>query len=250
MNRFTHEDRQQVRSRIISIARSDERTTGCADIGSVAENIHDRYSDIDITFGIKDGISVKQVLDDWTQILDCDFSVAHFFDVLRGEWIYRVILFSNALEMDLSVSPASQFGALGPNFKLNFGMAIERTEFPGPNITDMIGWGWHHILHTNSAIARGRLWHAAFWLNGLRDHVIALRCIRFGLPHAQSRGADRLPSEELMTLGDTLVRKIDPTELRNTLYATTREFIREIRHYNADIAERIDHAIKIAFESE
>jgi hypothetical protein len=248
MNRFTSEDRAHVRARILDIARSDERTTGGADIGSIAKNSHDRYSDIDITFGLKDSIPLHQPLDDWTAMLDRDFPIVHFFDVPSGLSIYRVILFSNGMEMDLSVSSEKEFGARGPNFSLVFGTAVDRTKFPEPTSNDIIGWGWHHTLHANSAIERGRSWHALFWLNGLREYIMELRCIRFGVPHAQSRGIDQLPSHELAGLKDTLICAMDTKELRRALRALTREFVRELMYHDSALAEKIENIMNIMME--
>ena len=63
---FTADERDQVRDRIIEMAKRDPRVTAGALIGSTAAGLGDRWSDIDITFGIEDGTSLQAVLDDWT----------------------------------------------------------------------------------------------------------------------------------------------------------------------------------------
>src|SRR5436190_2573671 len=123
MTPFSFTERSAVRERLIEFAQSDGRVSGGADIGSAATGLQDRWSDIDITFGLKDGNDIEVVLKEWTNILDAEFGIAHHFDVRSGCAIYRVILFHNGLELDLSMAPEKDFGARGPNFSLLFGSA-------------------------------------------------------------------------------------------------------------------------------
>lgn len=229
--------------RIIEIARADPRVTGGADIGSSITGTQDRWSDIDITFGIKDGLDIKTVLDEWTALLDSEFGLAHYFDVPRPGAIYRVMLFVSGLEMDLSVATENEFGPRAPNFRLIFGSAVERTHFPQQVAGDLIGWGWHHALHANSAIARGRYWQAVHWMGTLRDLVISLRCIRHGIPSTEQRTVDQLPAEELATLDGTLVRSVDASELRRALAALTREFLREVRQHDPNTCVQLERTL-------
>ena len=57
---FTPEERDHVRDRIIEMAKSDRRVTAGALIGSTAAGLGDKWSDIDITFGIEDGTSLPR----------------------------------------------------------------------------------------------------------------------------------------------------------------------------------------------
>ena len=240
---FNNSDRELLRKRLIELAEDDARVTGGADIGSSANSSWDRWSDIDITFGIANGIDVKEVLDEWTIQLNVEFAIVHHFDVRSGTAIYRVILFNNGLELDLSAAPEADFGARTPNFSLLFGRSKQISEFPTPNVQDTIGWGWHHILHANSAIRRRRFWHAEYWISALRNHVLAMRCQRYGLASAQSRGADKLPANELRALDDTLVRSIDQDSLSKALQATSREFFREVDFVDEPLAATLEQAI-------
>jgi hypothetical protein len=243
MLKFSVQEREIVRSAIVNMASTDPRVTGGALVGSGAISGEDEWSDLDLTFGIRTDITPITVLDDWTKRLEATKRIVHHFDVLRGSAIYRVILFEDGLELDLSVVPQEQFGALAPGFKLLFGEAIERSDFPSENAGGSIGWGWHHILHANSAIRRGRSLQAIFWINGLRDHILALICIRHGLPSAQARGAHLLPKEALMQFEDGLPKSLNARELRECLELNAKLFSEELRMHNDSIASRLDPVI-------
>ena len=128
---FTVEQREHVRRYILEMAQADSRVTGGALIGSMAFEAGDRWSDIDVTFGIADGVALETVLDEWTQVLDREFGVLDLFDLRSGPSIYRVFLLSGGLEADVSVTPAEEFGARGPNFHILFGTA-RQLEAPPP----------------------------------------------------------------------------------------------------------------------
>jgi predicted nucleotidyltransferase len=124
MNLFTERERNIVLERVIEIARVDNRVSGGALVGSFAKDSIDKWSDIDITFGIKSGFEHLTVLDEWTKKLKSEFKIIDDFDVRSASAIYRVILFSNGLELDLSVAPEVEYGPLSHNFKLLFGEAV------------------------------------------------------------------------------------------------------------------------------
>ena len=54
---FTAEHRDHVRARVLDLARTDPRVTAGALTGSTAVGAEDDWSDIDVAFGIADGIS-------------------------------------------------------------------------------------------------------------------------------------------------------------------------------------------------
>ncbi len=236
---FSAADRDTVLEQMIALARADPRVTGGAIVGSGSTDNLDAWSDIDITFGIQLGIDLAVVLNEWTRLLESEFGMVHYFDVPSGSAIYRVILFPNCLELDLSVVPENDYGARSPDFRLLFGKAVERSSFPEQSIEFLIGFGWHHVLHANSAIARGRNWQAEFWISAARDNILALRCKRFGEIGAQARGVHHLPADEVAQLEDTLVRSMEIPELRRALKAMASALIEEIRHNDVELADRL-----------
>ncbi len=51
---FTVEQRDALRDRLLRLAQEDERVVAGAVVGSLASDGGDRYSDLDLTFGIAD----------------------------------------------------------------------------------------------------------------------------------------------------------------------------------------------------
>ena len=66
---FTVEQRNALRARMLQLAEEDERVVAGAAVGSLAFGSGDRFSDLDLTFGIADGVPVTHVLDGWTRTL-------------------------------------------------------------------------------------------------------------------------------------------------------------------------------------
>src|SRR5262245_13279242 len=126
---FTTEARDRVRDRVLELARDDSRVVAAAVIGSFAEGRSDRWSDLDLTFGVADG-TTEAVLADWTAILVDELSAVRLFDLPSGPSIYRVLLFPHALQVDLSFTPADRFGPRGGAFELLFGSVAEPGEAP------------------------------------------------------------------------------------------------------------------------
>lgn len=105
--------RDRVRERVLRLAGSDDRIVAGAVIGSFAWTEGDRWSDLDLTFATTDGTDLLAVLDDWRETLLAEFGGNVLFDLPAGSSIYRVFLFPGSLQVDLSISPASEFGAHG-----------------------------------------------------------------------------------------------------------------------------------------
>lgn len=120
---FSISDRDLVRDRVLELAASDARVVAGAVVGSQAQGEGDRWSDLDLTFAVADGVPLRDALEDWTRALAGEFGAAHLFDLPSGPSIYRVFLLPGCLQFDLSFTPAAQFGATGPRFRLLFGSA-------------------------------------------------------------------------------------------------------------------------------
>src|SRR5215475_7337994 len=119
---FTVEQRDALRDRVLRLAEEDDRVVAAAVVGSLAvDGGGDRFSDLDLTFGIADGAAVTEVLDDWTVTLVDELDAVTLVGLERGLTIYRVFLLPGALQLDLSMTPAAQFRPAGPRFRLIFG---------------------------------------------------------------------------------------------------------------------------------
>src|SRR4030095_12632967 len=118
----------------------------------------DRWSDLDLTFGVTDGIPITEVLDDWTRRINTELDAAHLLDVPSGPSLYRVFLLPGCLQFDLSFTPAAEFGALGPTFRRLFGHAVERPQPGPPSAHELFGYAVHHALRARFCIERRRYW--------------------------------------------------------------------------------------------
>jgi hypothetical protein len=222
-------------------------------VGSLAVEAGDRFSDLDLTFGIADHVPAAAVLDDWTRTLIGERDAVHLADLERGPAIYRVFLLPDALQFDLSMTPAAQFRPAGPRFRLLFGeTAAGESEAPAPPVAgdlfiptpsvahDVFGWGVIYALHARACIERGRVWQAEHYVGAVRDHALSLACLREGLPAVQARGYDDVSAETLARFKDAHVGAVEPGALRAALAASVLALMRE----GADA--RLPHADAVA----
>ncbi len=226
-NVFSISDRNRLRDRVLDMASSDPRVVGGAVLGSLAHDEGDEWSDLDLMFAVADDVPVTEVLEAWSRAVVREFDAVQLFDLPSGPIIYRVFLLPNCLELDLSFTPASEFGAGGPKFKLLFGEAVEQPFGPPPPAHELFGYAVHHALHARSCIERGRHRQAEYWISALRDHALALACRRRGLDGTYGRDFDELPADVLESFNDALVRSLDRGELHRALGSAVAGLLRE-----------------------
>ena len=225
---FTIEQRDALRDRVLRLAQSDARVVAGAAVGSLASGGGDALSDLDLTFGVADDVPVVQVLDDWTRALVTEDGAVQLTDLHREPTTYRVFLLPDALQFDLSLTPAARFRPAGPRWRTLFGETAEGEARPTPpEPHDLFGWGVIYALHSRSCIERGRVWQAEHYVGGVRDHALALACLREGLPAVQARGYDDLAPETLAGFAGTHVEAPEPAALRSALNAALRALLRE-----------------------
>jgi hypothetical protein len=233
---FTVEQRDDLRERVLKLGEEDERVVAGALVGSLAVGTADRSSDLDMTFGIAEEVPVAEVLDDWTRTLVDELHAVRLVDLERGPTTYRVFLLPDALQLDLSMTPAREFRPAGPRFRLLFGEtadgepeAVVGTLFiPTPAVPeDIFGWGVVYALHARACIERGRVWQAEHYVGAVRDHALALACFREGVTTTQARGYDDLSTPTLASLEDAHVGAVEPGSLRTWLAASVRILLNE-----------------------
>ena len=237
---FTVEQRDALRERLLQLAEEDERVVAGAVVGSLAVDGGDRYSDLDLTFGVADHVPVADVLDDWTRMLTGALHAVRLADLGHGPTTYRVFLLPDALQLDLSMTPAAQFRPAGPRFRLLFGEtaadgagaatapAAGDLFIATPAVAgDIFGWGVIYALHARACIERGRVWQAEHYVGAVRDHALSLACLRKGLTPVQARGYDDLSAETLAGFEDAHVGAVDPEALRTALAASVHALMHE-----------------------
>lgn len=234
---FTVEQRDALRERVLGLAKQDERVVAGAVVGSLAVDDGDRFSDLDLTFGIGNDIHVADVLDDWTHTLIDELDAVQLAELERGPTTYRVFLLPEALQLDLSMTPAAQFRPAGPRFRLLFGEMAEGECMPPlagdlfiatPAVAqDIFGWGIIYALYARTCIERGRVWQAEHYVGAVRDHALSLACLREELPPVQARGYDDLPAQTLARFEGAHVGATEAGALRAALAASVVELLRE-----------------------
>jgi hypothetical protein len=115
-------------------------------LGSLAQSGGDKWSDLDLSFGRAAGTDVNDVLTNWSGHMVREFDAAHLFDLPHLTSNYRVFMLSSNLQIDLSFTPESDFGALGPKFELLVGNAVERKVPPQPTPHHRFGLAVHHVV--------------------------------------------------------------------------------------------------------
>jgi hypothetical protein len=241
---FSVDDRAALRDALIDAARRDARISGGARTGSASTGAEDRWSDIDLAFGVATGANRAALIDEWTERMYGSHQAVHHTDVRAGAALFRVFLLRNTLQVDLAFWPESEFGAIASTFRLVSGKATERPAFPGPSAEPLIGMAWLHALHARSCIARGKLWQAEYMISGVRDHVLALACVRHGVPAVQGRGMDSLPPDVTAPMATALVRSLDAAELRRAFASACELLLAEIAAFDADLAARLSAPIR------
>jgi hypothetical protein len=236
---FTLEQRAAAQERVIALARADKRISGGGITGSTATGTDDRWSDIDLAFGVRPDADRDAILAEWTALLAGDLGVIHHWDLHHGVTLYRVYLLPGGLELDIALAPAAHFGARSEKFQPIFGESASFASQPPPSMDELVGWGWLHALSTRTAIVRGRPWAALHWIDALRDQALALACRRAGEAIDHARGFDRLPRQDLAKYEAALVRAIDPDELRRALGANVALFLDEVTKMDAELGSRL-----------
>ena len=237
---FSPEERDRLREQIVAAARADKRITGAAMTGSSALGNQDRWSDIDLFFGVRAAEDLAAAMAAMTELMYGEHGALHHFDVVAGPATYRVFLMDSTLQVDLAFIPASSFGAVAPSFKVLFGEAVERTPMAPPTAMSLLDYGWLYALHARSCIERGKVWQAEYMVSQIRDQVIAAACVRHGLPAREGRGVDRLPQNEKQRFEGALVRSLEPAELRRAMRAAIGCLVDEFSQVDPRLAARIE----------
>ncbi len=247
---FTPEERALLRTDLLKRATNDPRISGVAITGSAAVEREDQWSDIDLAFGINDTAELSEVLSDWTAFMYNRYLALHHLDVVSGAWTYRVFLLPNTLQVDLAFVFATEFRALATTFRLIYGTAnMPRHALPSSPL-NLIGLGWLYALHARNSLARQNWWQAEYMISGIRDHALALACIRHGLPAVHGRGIDLLPSEEVGHFEGSLVQNLSKTELLRAFQFVTRRLLSEIRSVDEELAGRLEKVLTFLTEDE
>lgn len=240
---FEPEYRDEVRDGVLRLAAEDARVVAGAVVGGLAHGAGDRWSDLDLTFAVEDGVPMD-VAEDWTRELEREFDATGLFDLRRDTSVYRVFLLPGCLQVDLSFTPAADFGPSGPEFRLLFGTAGELRQAATVSAEELFGLAVHHAVRARYRVERGRVWQAEHWISALRDHALERACLARGLDHAYGRGFDRLPPEVLTRFEPALVRSLAADQLLYALEAAVAGLLAETDDV-AELAARVEPRLRV-----
>jgi len=241
---FSQRERKDLRACLIAAARADDRITAAAVVGSAAAAREDEWSDIDLAFRLAPGLEPVDVGDVWTGRMYENCGAVDHLDVWSGSALFRVFLLPSSMQVDLSFWPSDAFAASGRSFRLLFGEANEAKPSPSPRPHALVGMGWLYALHARSSIARGRNLQALYMVNGVRNHVVSLACLRYGLPAHEGRGVDDLPCEVVETIAETLVRGLDASELSRAFANAITALLDEAEQIDPGLASRLREPVR------
>ena len=236
---FTTDFRDQVRDHVVGLAEADDRVTAGAVVGSLALSDGDRWSDLDLTFAVVNSVPIRVVLEEWTHNLAATFGAIVLFDLPHGASIYRVFLLPGCLQLDISFTPASSFGAMTPQFRLLFGESVTKPHVQPQPTAELFGYAVHHALRARICIERGRYWQAEYWISATRDYALSLACLRLALPAHHGRGFDDLPESVRVTSISSLVKSLDREELLRALKCAIEGLLSESEQVS-ELASRVE----------
>ncbi len=123
---FTSEERCTVRDRLLERAQGDEKIIAAALTGSGSRGAEDRWSDVDLYFGVAVGTAREDALDEWSSFLYRELGALHHFDLDVGYAIYRGFLLLGGLEVDIAFAAAKPLGSAGTAVSPVFGTVVEQ----------------------------------------------------------------------------------------------------------------------------
>lgn len=241
---FSARERRDLRDRLIAAAREDDRITAAALVGSGARDAEDPWSDIDLALRLCDGLEPDDVAVDWTTRMYERAGAVDHLDVWSGTTLFRVFLLDSTLQVDLSFWASDTFAASGSSFRLLFSEANDPHPSRASAPATLIGMGWLYALHARSSIERGRTLQALHMINGVRDQVTALACVRHHLPAHDGRGVDDLPASLRLSIAETLVCGLGASELRRALAASVSALLEEAQAIDPDRERRLRDAVR------
>jgi predicted nucleotidyltransferase len=246
---FTEGRRAELTSELTEHARADPTVTAAALVGSAARQATDEWSDIDLSLRLDPHADPLATADSWQTYLASKHDVVDHLDIWAGAGLYRVFLLADSLQIDISFWPADAFASNGEPFELLFGEANKQSPPDVLQVREIIGWAWLYALHARSAIARGRPWQALSMIDGLRDRIASLACVRHGLPAHQGRGIDQLPETVLSRLSGGLVASPDCDLLAAALSQLLDLLVSEVEAIDHHLAGRLRPALTVLVQT-
>ena len=112
------EDRDRARDHVLGLAETDRRVVAAAVVGGLADGGGDRWSDLDLTFAVENGVRLAEVLEDWTRAV--------------ADGLGAVISSTSGRRGDLPRLPAAGLPPGRPLLRARVGVRGAWAEIPAP----------------------------------------------------------------------------------------------------------------------
>jgi hypothetical protein len=244
---FSAEERDRVRTFVLQRARADDRITSAAVVGSFARGTADRWSDLDLTFGVGDETPVAEVLRDWTAAMAGELGAVDVLDLEVGPTIYRVFMLPSLLQVDLSFTPAASFAPRSPAFQLVFGEARDPLPRAIRSQQDVFGWGAVHAIHAWRCIQRDRPEQALHSVVATRELALALAALRRALDQSE-RLWDDLPADVRRRAASAIAPSTEPNDLLTALRGASELLLAEAADVG-DVATMLGPRLRALLEA-
>jgi len=243
---FSASEREALRARLEAFARIDERVSAAAVLGSAARGEVDAWSDIDLAVRLVPGTELELVADAWTARVAETEQVVDHLDIRASGALYRVLLLTSSLQVDLSFWPHDQPLAGGSPVVVLFGDVPVSPMGPAAGLHESrsaVRMGWLYALHVRSALGRGRCWQALWMLESIRDVVVGLYCRRLDLPPSEGRGVDRLPGDLLDGLVRSHPDRVEPEALSTSFEVLVGLLLEEAERHGVQMSADLTRVV-------
>lgn len=243
---FTERERAEILTLVAGLLKDDPEVEAVALVGSLVRG-GDRWSDVDIDVVVAAGVDVDRVAGEWVTRMYTQLPVIHHLEQRIGPFLIRGFLLRNMLEVDVAfIRPDSSFTIptllLHDHSGVGAAVLAATTEQPprAPDYATEAGFMWLDVLHAVTAVRRQRSWQAAWYVERIRTRALELAVSRHGHDPESFKHVDDLPSDERLPLEAALVRSLGRSDLLDAIEASTRGALAELRHADADLADRLE----------
>ena len=254
---FSPLERQQFLDQLHNELSQDPRIVGAVLIGSSAVGFADRFSDIDITGVVADGVDAKKVFEDWVSKIRSLRPVIRNFSSQPSPDVWLAgFLFEDYLELDISFQEANKLNAHKEKWKVMFDRSGEleermKTSWENRLVSPIIERYifllndiWYYIVHTVVCSVRGHSIRASYYLNYVRDFCVRLAGLLADVETSESRQAHLLPADFKDQLQGTLISSFEQTELQRALQVGYELFFRLAAEMDRRLGE--NHSSRLA----
>lgn len=250
--RYTREDKEKIKQKILEIAKGHGEVCGVILVGSSANNKGDEYSDLDISIVVSEEGKTEEV---WKKInaeVKTALKLVFLYENTYAENNYLSVTFmENFLEVDLGVISLDLLEARRPDWEIIFdrdGSVLKKMQETSNPESDKIKFDeefinvnlTHALYHTRNflvALRRGRLFRAMKEIEDFRNNLIDLVGDQEGLATKHYREVDKFAEDTKVDLAKCYAKSIDEKEIRGVYLDILGLFFKRMERMNQEMGE-------------